>query len=160
MDILDGMKQSKTTGCGTSTLGGFVGIFLKNSFVYTLFTKTDILGTIYFWMLAYFRRERLKIGQIWQIVQGLLNIWTEYSNCQIHSRGDSKTIAGLLISNIFLIFSGNYYSMHMKSEGMTLFDIFICLCRKFTELRALLFLSFTETSQNLKFIQKCYVLAA
>ena len=29
-----------------------------------------------------------------------------------------------------------------------------CLCRKFSELRALLFLSSTQTSQNLKFIQK------
>ena len=32
---------------------------------------------------------------------------------------------------------------------------FSCLCRKFRELRALLFLSSTQTSQNLKFIQKC-----
>ena len=48
LDILDGMKPSKTTGCGTSTLGWLDGIFLKKSFVYTLFTKTDILGTIYF----------------------------------------------------------------------------------------------------------------
>ena len=36
--------------------------------------------------------------------QGPLNIWTEHSNCQIHSRGDSKTLIALLIPNIFLIF--------------------------------------------------------
>ena len=35
--------------------------------------------------------------------QGPLNIWTEHSNCQIHSRGDSKPLIALLIPNIFLI---------------------------------------------------------
>ena len=38
------------------------------------------------------------------IRQGPLNIWTEHSNCQIHSRGDSKTPIASLIPNIFLIF--------------------------------------------------------
>ena len=38
------------------------------------------------------------------IKQGPLNIWTEHSNCQIHSRGDSKTPIASLIPNIFLIF--------------------------------------------------------
>ena len=38
------------------------------------------------------------------ISQGPLNIWTEHSNCQIHNRGDSKTLIALLIPNIFLIF--------------------------------------------------------
>ena len=38
-----------------------------------------------------------------QLSQGPLNIWTEHSNCQIHSRGDSKTVIALLIPNIFLI---------------------------------------------------------
>ena len=38
------------------------------------------------------------------ITQGPLNIWTEHSNCQIHSRGNSKTLIVLLTSNIFLIF--------------------------------------------------------
>ena len=33
-------------------------------------------------------------------------------------------------------------------------------CRKFSELRALLFLSSTQTSQNLKFIQKCPCLSS
>ena len=36
--------------------------------------------------------------------QGPLNTWTEHSNCQIHSRGNSKTLIVLLTSNIFLIF--------------------------------------------------------
>ena len=36
-------------------------------------------------------------------IQGPLNIWTEHSNCQIHGRGDSKTLIALLIPNIFLI---------------------------------------------------------
>ena len=54
--------------------------------------------------------------------QGPLNIWTEHSNCQIHSRGDSKTLIVLLIPNIFLIrwtesfaFS-ELYSNQPKSE--------------------------------------------
>ena len=47
------------------------------------------------------------------------------------------------------------FSMHTKAEGMTQLDISSCLCRKFSQLRALLFLSSTQTSQNLKFIQKC-----
>ena len=37
---------------------------------------------------------------------------------------------------------------------------FLCLCRKFSKLRALLFLSSTQTSQNLKFIQKCPCLSS
>ena len=56
--------------------------------------------------------------------QGPLDIWTEHSICQLHSRGDSKTLIALLIPNIFLIFLWNYFSMHIKAEGMTLFDIF------------------------------------
>ena len=47
------------------------------------------------------------------------------------------------------------FSMHTKAEGMTQLDISSCLCRKFSELRALLFLSSIQNSQNLKFIQKC-----
>ena len=42
---------------------------------------------------------------------------------------------------------------------MTQFDFF-CHCRKFSKLRALLFLSSTQTSQNLKFIQKCPCLSS
>ena len=53
------------------------------------------------------------------IMQRPLNIWTENSNCQIHSRGDSKTLIALLIPNIFLIFTDE-----KKAEGMTKFDIF------------------------------------
>ena len=36
--------------------------------------------------------------------KGPLSIWTEHSNCQIHSRGDSKTLIALLRPNIFLNF--------------------------------------------------------
>ena len=61
--------------------------------------------------------------RIW--IQGPLNIWKEHSNCQILSRGDSKTLKALLIPNIFLIFFWlNYFSMHTKAEGMIQFDIF------------------------------------
>ena len=35
-----------------------------------------------------------------------------------------------------------------------------CLCRKFSELRALVFLSSIQTSQNPKFIQKCPCLSS
>ena len=58
------------------------------------------------------------------LMQGPMNIWTEHSNCHIHSRGDSKTLIALLIPNIFLIFLWNCFSMHIKAEGMTQFDIF------------------------------------
>ena len=57
-------------------------------------------------------------------MQGPLKIWTEHSNCQIHSRGDSKTLIALLIPNIFLIFLGNYFFMRIKADDMTQFDIF------------------------------------
>ena len=46
--------------------------------------------------------------------------------------------------------------MHIKAEGMTRFDIFYV----FVELIALLFLSSTQTSKNLKFIQKCPCLSS
>ena len=65
-----------------------------------------------------------------RLIQGPLDIWTEHSNCQIHNRGDSKTLIALLIPNIFL---WNYFSMHIKAEGMIQFDIFH-VCRKFNEL--------------------------
>ena len=38
-----------------------------------------------------------------EINHGPLNTWTEHSNCQIHSRGDSKTLIVSLIPHIFLI---------------------------------------------------------
>ena len=69
-------------------------------------------------------------------MQGPLNIWTEHSNCQIHSRGDSKTLIALLITNIFLIFLWNDFLMHIKAVGMTQFDIFH---------------AFVENSVNLEF---------
>ena len=47
-----------------------------------------------------------------------------------------------------------------KSWGHDPIWYFSCLCRKFSELRALLFLSSTQTSQNLKFIQKCPCLSS
>ena len=95
-----------------------------------------------------------------QLTQGLLNIWTEHSNCQIHSRGDSKILIALLIPNIFLIFFMKLFFYAYKSWGHDPIWYFSCLCRKFSELRALLFLSSTQTSQNLKFIQKCPCLSS
>ena len=92
--------------------------------------------------------------------QGPLNIWTEHSNCQIHSRVDSKTFIALLIPNIFLIFFMKLFFYAYKSWGHDPIWYFSCLCRKFSELRALLFLSSTQTSQNLKFIQKCPCLSS
>ena len=49
------------------------------------------------------------------IMQGPLNIWTEHSNCQIHSRGDSKTLIALLMPNIFLIFFMKLFFYTYKS---------------------------------------------
>ena len=46
----------------------------------------------------------LYFTSVGSIGQGPLNIWTEHSNCQIHSRGDSKPLKASLIPNIFLIF--------------------------------------------------------
>ena len=77
--------------------------------------------------LLWLHNSNILFGTDWIINilgQGPLNIWTEHSNCQIHSRGDSKTLIALLIPNIFLIFLWNYFSMHIKAEGMTQFDIF------------------------------------
>ena len=45
------------------------------------------------------------------LIQGPLNIWTEHSNGQIHSRGDSKNLIALLIPNIFLIFTDEIISI-------------------------------------------------
>ena len=89
--------------------------------------------------------------------QGPLNIWTEHSNCQIHNRRDSKNLAALLIPNIFLNFFMKLFFYAYKNWGH---DTISCLCRKFSELRALLFLSSTQTSQNLKFIKKCPCLSS
>ena len=94
------------------------------------------------------------------IKQGPLNIWTEHSNCQIHSRGDSKTLIALLIPIIFLILLIKVCFYAYKSWGHDPIWYFSCLCRKFSELRVLLFLSSTQTSQNLKFIQKCPCLSS
>ena len=47
-----------------------------------------------------------------------------------------------------------------KSWGHDPIWYYSCLCIKFSELRALLFLSSTQTSQNLKFIQKCPCLSS
>ena len=63
-----------------------------------------------------------------------LNIWTEHSNCRIHSRGDSKILTAWLITNIFL-------NVVVQNS-------------------ALLFLSSSQTSQNLKFIPKCPFLSS
>ena len=51
--------------------------------------------------------------------------------------------------------------MHIKAEGgHDPIWYFSCLFRKFSELRALLFLSSTQTSQNLKFTKKCPCLSS
>ena len=42
--------------------------------------------------------------------------------------------------------------MHIKPEGMTQFDILHTFVEKFSELRGIVFLSSTQSSQNLKFI--------
>ena len=47
-----------------------------------------------------------------------------------------------------------------KSWGHDSIWYFSCICRKFSELRALLFLSSTQTRQNLKFIHKCPCLSS
>ena len=94
------------------------------------------------------------------VSQGPLIIWTGHSNCQIHSRGDSKTLIALLIPNNFLNFFMKLFFYAYKSWGHDPIWYFSCLCRKFSELRALLFLSSTQTSQNLKFIQKCPCLSS
>ena len=44
-----------------------------------------------------------------------LNIWTEHSNCRIHSRGDSKTLIAILILNIFMIFFMKLFFYACKS---------------------------------------------
>ena len=56
--------------------------------------------------------------------QGPLNIWTEHSNCQIHSRGNLKTLIALLIPNIFLIYIIKVFFYAYKSWGHIQFDIF------------------------------------
>ena len=51
------------------------------------------------------------------VSQGPLYIWTEHSNCQIHSMGVSKTPISLLIPNIFLIFFVKILLNAYKSWG-------------------------------------------
>ena len=53
-------------------------------------------------LYGYVVNLQLKQEEPCDLRQGPLNIWTEHSNCQIHSRGDSKTLIALLIPNIFL----------------------------------------------------------
>ena len=69
--------------------------------------------------------------------QGPLNIWTEHSNYQIHSRGGLKNPYSFTDNQYFLeFFLWNSFSMHIKAEGRTQIWYFSCLCRKFSELRA------------------------
>ena len=96
-----------------------------------------------------------------KLKQGPLNIWTEHSNCQVHSRVDSKTLTySFTDTQYFLDFFMKLFSYAYKSWGHDPIWYFSCLCRKFSELRALLFLSSTQTSQNMKFIQKCPCLSS
>ena len=46
-------------------------------------------------------------------------------------------------------------NLHSFTDTQYFLDIFHVFVEKFSKLRALLFLSSTQTSQNLKFIQKC-----
>ena len=55
-------------------------------------------------LYGYVVNLQLKQEEPCDLRQGPLNIWTEHSNCQIHSRGDSKTLIALLLPNIFLGF--------------------------------------------------------
>jgi hypothetical protein len=86
--------------------------------------------------------------------QGPLNIWTEHSNYQIHSRGDSKTLIVYKYPIFSWFFFVKLFFYAYKSWGHDPIWYFSYLCRKFSELRALLFLSSTQTSPDLKFIQK------
>ena len=65
--------------------------------------------------------------------QGPLKKWTEHSNYQIHSRGDSKNLIALLIPNIFWIFFIKVFIYAYKSWGQDPIWYFSCLCRKFSE---------------------------
>ena len=87
------------------------------------------------------------------IIQGPLNIWTEHSNCQ-----KPLQLYWYPIFSWFFFMKLFFYAY--KSWGHDPIWYFSCLCRKFSELRALLFLSSTQTSQNLKFIQKCLCLSS
>ena len=62
--------------------------------------------------VCFFRQKLLKR----LVRQGPLNIWTEHSNWQIH-----RLYWYPIFSWFFL---WNYFSMHIKAEGMTQFDIF------------------------------------
>ena len=57
--------------------------------------------------------------------QGPLNIWTEHSNVQIHSRVGLKKPYSFTDTQYFLDFYWwNYFNMYLKAEGMTKFDVF------------------------------------
>ena len=66
----------------------------------------------------------------WQLyVYRCISTYARTSNCQIHSRGlllHSKTLYWYFTdAKYFLeLFLWNYFSMHIKAEGMTQFDIF------------------------------------
>ena len=91
------------------------------------------------------------------------DLWIYGRNTQIVKYivlGDSKTLPALRIPYIFFNFFNEITFYAYKSWGHDPVWYFSCLCRKLSELRALLFLSSTQTSQNLKFIQKCLCLSS
>ena len=88
------------------------------------------------------------------------NLWIYGLNTQIVKYivgGTLKTLIALLIPNIFFM---TLFFYVYKSWGHDSIWYFSCFCRKVSELRALLFLSSTQTSQNLKFIKKCQCLSS
>ena len=82
--------------------------------------------------------------------QGTLQIWTEHSNLSITRQGRLKTAIALMKPNILKFFLRKYFLMHIKPEGMTQFDSF----------HTFVFLSSTQSGQNLKFIKKCPCLSS
>ena len=90
------------------------------------------------------------------LVALLKDLWIYRQNTQIAK----YIVGGTQKPNIFLIFFMKLFFYAYKSWGHDPIWYFSCLCRKFSELRALLFLSSTQTSQNLKFIQKCPCLSS
>ena len=79
--------------------------------------------------------------QIGKVVQAPLNIWTEHSNCQIHSRGGLKNPYSFTDTQYFLDFFMKLFFCAYKSWGHDPIWFFSSFGRKrkLSELRALLF---------------------
>ena len=94
------------------------------------------------------------------LCQGPLNIRTEHSNCKVHSRGDSKILIALLIPNIFLIFFMKLFFYEYISWGHDPIWYFSYYCRKFSELRALLFWALLKPAKIWNLSKNAHVWAA